>query len=969
MTKKLIILVILVLTAAPVFAQVDTAWVRRYAGPYGDDYAYAITVDDLKNVYVTGASRDSGLGYINDYATIKYDSLGVEQWVARYNGSSTRNWPDEARAITVDANGVYVTGYISYYISEDSSDYCTIKYDKTTGGTLWLRKYDGAYKCDQAYAIARDDSGNVYVTGKSKVDVNGFDYLTIKYSPDGVQRWTARYNNSNGNGWDMAYALAVDDNGNVYVTGSSYDLNTYYDCTTVKYNSSGVQQWVRRYSYQGNQSDEGDAIAVDASGNVYVAGRSISSTTSWDYVTIKYNAGGTQQWAKRYNGMANYDDQATGIGLDDSGNAYVTGKSGIGSFYYQYATVKYLSDGTQDWERTYIGPANLTAAANAIVVDKHNNVYVTGYDYASDTTANYVTIKYSSEGTQGQIARYSAGVPQGGDWATAICVDQDNYVYVTGYSKNSEEDFDYATIKYVRSSFEPSPQVVSTSPIQNALDVPINTNISVIFDIDMDPTTICDSTFVVNAWSTGLHIGTITYDSPTKTATLNPNVDFKEGEIVTVALTTDIKSSAGATMESSYVWSFTTKAEDGTACFAPATNYNTGDASVSVFCADLDGDGDLDLAVANWFGNSVSILKNNGDGTFLAAVNYGTGSYPTAVFCADMDGDNDLDIAVVNYGSDDISIFKNVGDGTFQNAINYATGLSPSSVFCADLDGDNDIDLAVANCGSDSISIFKNNGDGTFQAAANYKAGACPLSLFCADVDDDNDLDLIAANNWSDSVSILKNNGDGTFQNRTDYAVGSYPRSVFCADLDGDGDLDLAVANQYGNNVSVLKNNGDGTFQDTANYGAGSGPWSVFCADLDGDDALDLAVANAWDSVSILKNNGDGTFQAAINYAAGDGPFSIFCADVDGDNDLDIAVANYSSDNVSILLNIRRGDGVDDKVVDAGDVVFLINYLYRSGTAPKPLAVGDVNCDGVADVGDAVYLINYLFKSGPAPCC
>jgi hypothetical protein len=92
MTKKLFALVILLLASIPAFAQVDTAWVRRYAGPYGDDYASAIAVDGAGNVYVTGASRGSGAGYINDYVTVKYDSLGNEQWVARYNGHPTTNY-------------------------------------------------------------------------------------------------------------------------------------------------------------------------------------------------------------------------------------------------------------------------------------------------------------------------------------------------------------------------------------------------------------------------------------------------------------------------------------------------------------------------------------------------------------------------------------------------------------------------------------------------------------------------------------------------------------------------------------------------------------------------------------------------------------------------------------------------------------------------------------------------------------
>jgi M6 family metalloprotease-like protein len=354
--------------------------------------------------------------------------------------------------------------------------------------------------------------------------------------------------------------------------------------------------------------------------------------------------------------------------------------------------------------------------------------------------------------------------------------------------------------------------------------------------------------------------------------------------------------------------------------FAPAVNYGAGDGPYSVFCADLDGDTDLDLAVANDNSDNVSILKNNGDGTFQSAVNYGAGDYPRSVFCADLDNDNDLDLAVANGGSDNISILKNNGDGIFASAINHGAGDRPLSVFCADLDNDNDLDLAVANDYSNNVSILKNNGDGTFQSAVNYGAGDLPISVFCADLDGDLDLDLAVANEGSfpyliGSVSILKNNGDGTFQSAVNYGAGDYPRSVFCADLDNDNDLDLAVANE-GNFppnigwVSIFENNGDGTFQTKVDYGAGYGAGSVFCADLDGDADLDLAVTNVFSgNVSILKNNGDGTFQSAVNYGAGDGPWSVFCADLDGDADLDLAVANVYSDNVSILMNLTQTPG------------------------------------------------------------
>ena len=340
--------------------------------------------------------------------------------------------------------------------------------------------------------------------------------------------------------------------------------------------------------------------------------------------------------------------------------------------------------------------------------------------------------------------------------------------------------------------------------------------------------------------------------------------------------------------------------------FAPAVNYEVGHFPNSVFCADLDGDSDLDLAVANDGSDSVSILKNNGDGTFEFDSNYAVGNAPQSVFCADLDGDGDLDLAVANLLSNNVSILKNNGDGSFQSTVNYEAGDSPSSVFCADLDGDGDLDLAVANKYSFNVSVLRNNGDGTFQTDLDYGAGT-PVSVFCADLDGDADLDLAVANYWDDNISILKNNGDGTFQTKVDYGAGNQPVSVFCADLDGDIDLDLAVANYQSNNVSILKNDGDGTFQTAVNYGVGGHPRSVFCADLDGDLDLDLAVANGLsDNVSILKNNGDGTFQTKVDYGAGDLPASVFCADLDADADLDLATANHWSYNVSILKNLTQ---------------------------------------------------------------
>jgi hypothetical protein len=204
-----------------------------------------------------------------------------------------------------------------------------------------------------------------------------------------------------------------------------------------------------------------------------------------------------------------------------------------------------------------------------------------------------------------------------------------------------------------------TPHVVSTSPAQNALNVRLSTNISVTFDVDMDETTIDDSTFVVNARSTGLHAGTISYDGPSRTATFNPVEDFDEGEVVTVALTSGIESSGGVPLDSAYLWSFTSAVDDGSGTFAAHSVYPVGGAPRSVFSADLDGDGDLDLATANAISDNISVLPNNGDGTFAPHSPFETGDGPVSVFSADLDGDGDLDLATANYYSDNVSVLLN----------------------------------------------------------------------------------------------------------------------------------------------------------------------------------------------------------------------------------------------------------------------------------------------------------------------
>jgi cell division septation protein DedD len=319
----------------------------------------------------------------------------------------------------------------------------------------WVARYNGPGNYhDLVTAMTINGSGNVYVTGGSTGSDGTFDYATIKYNGSGTEEWVARYSGP-GNGDDFATAIAVDGNGNVYVTGYSAVSDETRDYATIKYNGSGTEEWVARYSGPGNGGDLAIAIAVDGKGNVYVTGASAGSGSSSDYATIKYDASGLEQWVARYNGPGNADDNANAIAVDGKGNVYVTGYSAGSDATRDYATIKYDASGTEQWAARYNGPGNADDYANAIALDDLGNVYVTGGS-GPLAVADYLTIKYDASGIEQWVAIYN-GPGNGDDVSKGIAVDDSGSVYVTGWSTGSASPFgayDYATIKYDTSGVE-----------------------------------------------------------------------------------------------------------------------------------------------------------------------------------------------------------------------------------------------------------------------------------------------------------------------------------------------------------------------------------------------------------------------------------------------------------------------------------------------------------------------------------
>jgi uncharacterized delta-60 repeat protein len=420
-------------------------WTNRYNGPAnGDDEAYAVATDPAGRVYVTGYS--TGISSGADYMTIGYSSTGAPMWTNWYNGPGNNS--DYALAVAVNVNSnVVVTGY------SVGGGYATIAYSDS-GVPIWTNQYRGLTGGGYAVAMAVDRGGNVVVAGYTTGVGGNYDYATVAYSSAGAPLWTNYYNGS-GSFHDTAYAVAVDASGNVFVTGGSWGGSSDYDYATVGYSSAGVPLWTNRYNGPGNSSDYAVAVATDTNGNVIVTGYSAGGGSGYDYATIAYSSAGVPLWTNRYNGPANGGDYAEALAVDAGGNVVVTGYSTGSGSGDDCATIEYSSGGVPLWTNRYNGPASSSDLAVAVAVDTNGNVFVTGRSAGIGTGSDYATIAYSSAGLPLWTNRYN-GTGNSSDFPQDVTVDVSGNVLVTGYSPGSGSGYDFATLKYAAVPAPPS---------------------------------------------------------------------------------------------------------------------------------------------------------------------------------------------------------------------------------------------------------------------------------------------------------------------------------------------------------------------------------------------------------------------------------------------------------------------------------------------------------------------------------
>lgn len=339
----------------------------------------------------------------------------AEDWVARYDGPASRD--DYPVDLQVDGSGhVYTVGISPGTVTD--SDYATVKHD-TSGTRTWIARYDGPASAeDRPAALAVDDSGNVYVTGMATVAEGNSDYMTLKYNSAGELLWAKSYDGPAA-GEDAATALAVDRGGNVYVTGGSAGAGTGGDFATVKYDPAGNELWVARYN-RPDLDDRAAGMAVDPSGNVYVVGSNSCGWGCWYFTTIKYDSLGRELWKKE-----DFGNLFGALTLDAAGNAYVACESGC------WVTVtKYDPAGNEIYQ--FLNVFCFTAMA----VDGPGNLYLTGGSLTARAFDAWGNERWT-------IEKEGSGI----DFSKSLAVDPAGNVFVSGWTDATVGAKDFATIR------------------------------------------------------------------------------------------------------------------------------------------------------------------------------------------------------------------------------------------------------------------------------------------------------------------------------------------------------------------------------------------------------------------------------------------------------------------------------------------------------------------------------------------
>ncbi len=432
-----------------------TGWVKTYNGGYGADLANAIVLTPAGVPYVTGSI--TGSDWSDDLVTVRYNPTTGESTLAIwYYRSGFSEFADEGKAVAVGTGDtVFVTGLSTDSIIEgDTEDADTFYFAGVT--TLKYNSNLNLQASDRIVPYSDEDeepspSGRAVATrgNRAYVAAEGYwsynraeDVLAVRYGPSG--RDTAWCNGAVG-GSDAGNAVAVDADGNCFIAGSVRMVAAHgldFIVLKYKYDSTFDREWVAYYNWA-DSADEARALALGAGGRVFATGPSKGLGTGYDYATVCFTSDGVQSWARRY--ATDSADVPVAMAVSPQGYLYVTGTSKSASTGNDFLTIRYNpADGSEVWVRRFDANGGSDEAA-AIAVDFEGSVYVAGYATRSGTGQDFCIVKYTQSGAL-DTTWYWNDASNGTDVATSIAVDSARNVYVTGYGQGTN-GFDIVTMR------------------------------------------------------------------------------------------------------------------------------------------------------------------------------------------------------------------------------------------------------------------------------------------------------------------------------------------------------------------------------------------------------------------------------------------------------------------------------------------------------------------------------------------
>jgi len=439
--------------------------------------------------------------------------------------------------------------------------------------------------------------------------------------------------------------------------------------------------------------------------------------------------------------------------------------------------------------------------------------------------------------------------------------------------------------------------VSSVIPICNSNDIPHDTNIEIVFNADIDPSSVNDSTISIYGHQSGLHINNIfTYNNIKRTITINPDRDFFYGERVDVIVNKNVRTINGKKLLD-YSWNFTVLSYGGTGIFHGNTYLPTGYNSLDLTSADFNNDNLIDIAVVDGNSDSASIMFNLGEDTFLPRISYYFGENLRSITSGDFNRDGNIDIAIARVYPHFMSVSLNNGNGEFNTKIDYSVDEYTSEIYSTDLNNDCYLDIIVATYGYTNISIFFNLGDGNFAPGFYINVGSSPNYIHSADFDKNGRQDLVVGNVSSGDISVLLNYNDDGFDSINNYFLGHDIYPVISKDFNNDGYSDIAAG--WAESFSILYNNQYGYFWSQDDYQISDHVECLSSADYDcdGDNDIVISVLNS-DSLLYFINDGSGLFEIRKEY----NPASLInSADYNLDGNIDLAI--LTGNNIKLLYN------------------------------------------------------------------